>query len=298
MVSQFPSFERLQLDFKEQIGSYTNNFKPYSDFNFTSLWSWNIDGESAVCMLNGNLVIRLKDYISDGKIYSFLGNKMVDATMEELLRFCKGEKNYLKLLPEDNFKHDQNLLKKFSLKEDRDQFDYIYDIEKLAKLEGADYHKKRNLVKKFTKDNIFQVRELTIENVKVQADINELFHIWLQKKSKEKSDYENEFKAINNCFLLVNSKNLSGCGIYINDLLVGFIIFEYLQNEYAIIHFEKTDPSFGGISEFILKETAGLLKSKGIKFLNLEQDLGIEGLKKGKENWRQIGFLKKYTKGR
>lgn len=44
-----------------------------------------------------------------------------------------------------------------------------------------------------------------------------------------------------------------------------------------------------------MKETATIFVSKGIKYLNLEQDIGIEGLRKGKENWRQIGFLKKFT---
>ena len=45
MLPEFPQFKKLELSDKEEVEKFTSKFPPYSDFNFVSMWSWDIKGE-------------------------------------------------------------------------------------------------------------------------------------------------------------------------------------------------------------------------------------------------------------
>ena len=64
MIPQFPEFKSLELSDKKDIESFTKRFPPYSDFNFVSMWSWDIKEEIRISQLNGNLVVRFTDYLT------------------------------------------------------------------------------------------------------------------------------------------------------------------------------------------------------------------------------------------
>ncbi|MEJ0042787.1 MAG: hypothetical protein WDM81_11525 [Rhizomicrobium sp.] len=51
----------------------TRRFPPYSDFNFLNLYSWDAGERVRLSSLNGNLVIRFADYLTDEPFYMFLG---------------------------------------------------------------------------------------------------------------------------------------------------------------------------------------------------------------------------------
>src|SRR6185295_15686005 len=110
----------------------THQFPPYSDFNFVSMWSWDIKGDMRICQLHGNLVVRFTDYITGEPFYSFLGNHEVNDTARQLLELSKKEgfELALKLVPEESIKHLDNMT--FHIVEDRDHFDYIFDTKSLS----------------------------------------------------------------------------------------------------------------------------------------------------------------------
>lgn len=85
MIPEFPEFKKLELSDKKDIEQFTSKFPPYSDFNFVSMWSWDIKGEMRVSQLNDNLVVRFTDYLTGEPFYSFLGNNKVNDTAEKLL---------------------------------------------------------------------------------------------------------------------------------------------------------------------------------------------------------------------
>ena len=80
MIPEFPEFKKLELSDKEDVEAFTKKFPPYSDFNFVSMWSWDIKGEMRLSILNGNLVVRFTDYITGDPFYSFLGNNKTNET--------------------------------------------------------------------------------------------------------------------------------------------------------------------------------------------------------------------------
>ena len=168
MLPEFPNFKKLELSDKEDVEKITHKYPPYSDFNFVSMWSWDIKGEMRISQLNGNLVVRFTDYITGDPFYSFLGNNKVNETAETLLQFCKkeGAKTILELVPEDSIKGLN--IKKFNIEEDRDHFDYIYPINSIASYLGSEYQKHRKMVRRFEKQHKFEILTLNLMNVNNQ----------------------------------------------------------------------------------------------------------------------------------
>ena len=92
MIPEFPQFKPIELSDKQEVEKITSQYPPYSDFNFVSMWSWDIKGEMRLSMLNGNLVVKFNDYITGEPFYSFLGKNKLNETAEILLNLSKEEK--------------------------------------------------------------------------------------------------------------------------------------------------------------------------------------------------------------
>lgn len=56
MIPTFPEFKPIEITDKEEVENFTKNYPPYSDFNFISLFCWDVDGKRRLSWLNGNWV--------------------------------------------------------------------------------------------------------------------------------------------------------------------------------------------------------------------------------------------------
>ncbi len=296
MLPTFPEFKKLSIEDKNHIEEYISEFPPYSDFNFTSLWSWG-DEETYISTLDGNLVIKFRDYITSEPFYTFIGINKVKDTIKTLLEQSDkdGVQLRLKLIPEVALKADPDLLNHFDVLEDRDNFDYIYLIEEALTFQGKKHRGKRNFVNRFKKlykttSQIIDIREIVVQNEMVN-----LFETWMKLKSKDQSEVENELSAIKKLFKFAEHLDMLCIGIYHEGKLIGFSVNEVLKNGYAMNLFEKGDTAFQGIYPYLRHITAVYLHEKGCKYLSHEQDLGIEGLRQSKMSYGPNFFLKKYT---
>lgn len=294
MISLFPKFKKLEPEDRKKIEEITKQYPPYSDFNFVSLYCWNTDKNTKISLLYGNLIVKMKDYSGRKNLYSFMGNSKIQETIDILCKKIDEEKFCtIKLVPEANFIHNKKHLLKFNIKEDRDQFDYIYNILSLSKLSGSAYGKKRNQYRKFEKKYKSSIDTVNLNDKHIQKLFLELFNVWKFNKL-EKKGYEHELTAIKRCFELAYFKELTTFGLYEHDNLIGFSINNILPYNYAYTIFEKSDNKYLGASEYLMKKKAEILYRKGCRLLNYAQDLGIPGLRKAKESWRPIKYLKKY----
>lgn len=295
MIPQFPEFKKLELEDRDEFEKFIHKHPPYSDFSFTSLFSWNVDGKTRISQLNENLVLKMKDYSSEDYLYSFLGENKIAETLDALISHAGREGALIKLIPESViFPHLDVLKQKHSIEEDRDQHDYVYDTKEIIEMKGGVFQKRRNMYKRFMKDNVFVIKRIDLKSSEIKADIHKLFENWIKVNDKKAEDAENELKAITNSFLIAEKDSLLGLGLYINGKLEAFTISEILHNNHSIMHFQKANHHFKGISEFIFVETVKLHNSLGVHYLNDEQDLGVEGLRTMKSLWRPTHFLKKY----
>ena len=291
-ITNYPEFRTLTKDLRDPYVTLVSQYLPYSDFNFTSIFSWS-SGEAEVCMLKGNLLLKMPDYIDGSTTYSLLGTNKVDEAVAIILAE-HGELDYVPDITKSSMRHPEL----FNISKTREHFDYIYNVESLAKLEGRDYKKLRNKIHTFEiyhADIPLSTKHHTVLNSKLIDEIIKLDKEWSIKSSRDQGDTLNERKAIK--YLLDNFNDLSlilTC-VYAGDKLIAFSINELLDDHYALCHFEKalTDHHVN-TGPYIIREVAKYLLTKGATLLNWEQDLGLEGLRRSKMGYHPVTMLEKY----
>ena len=294
MLPEFPQFKKLELSDKEEVEKFTSKFPPYSDFNFVSMWSWNIKGEMRLSKLNNNLVVQFTDYLTGYPFFSFLGNNMVNETAADLFKFLKKENSeqVLKLISEEI---GHNLIKSnFNLVLDKDAYDYIYSVSHLANMNNWTKNSSgkniRNFIKKCPN---YVVKHCSIKETSKDEYVA-MFEKWAENKEIENYLKLNEYKALERIFE-VKDKNINIVSVYVDNLLVGFTIYQILSSNYAISHFAKADTTYHrAIGDILNWEEAKTLDARGVKYFNWEQDLGIPGLKKSKEKYKPSFLFKKF----
>jgi len=297
-IPKFPDYKVLEITDSTSIKSLVEAYPTYSDFGFTSMFCWDAKGEIEVSMLNDNLVVLFQDYHNGKKFFSVLGRNKMDESIMTLLLYSmkRGFGSKLKLVPQtviESIKSPEHLV----IEEDRDNFDYILSVRFHAELEGSKNEDRRYRIKKFQQEygNSLEVKKLDLSNDKDQIDILACLVDWGKARNKSNEEMGIESTAIKR--ILHNSEHLplESIGVYIGQKLRGFSIYELVQSSHSVVHFEKCDVAYSGITHFIRNLVAQNLHEKGSTHINYEQDLGIEGLRKSKEMLHPEHFLKKYT---
>lgn len=301
MIPKFPSFTKIDPAHKTSFEEITKKFAPYSDHNFTSLLMWDINNDTEYSILKGNLVIKFKDYESDKRFYSFIGNNKTAETIEQIIKLSR-EKGYgdeVLLLPKDNFTDEQiqDLSSKYTFTEDRNNFDYILRVDELADFSGGKYLNKRNKLNHLLKNHQPRLVTRDISDQNFRKELTQCFNDWVEATKRTRGEsFVNfdEIKAFKK--LLDHHKYLDilAVAVYIDGKIQGFSLIEIVDNEYAHHPIQKGNTSYKGIYEFLYNSIGKYLKEKNIKYLNIYQDLGHEGLRRGKMDYNP-DFLKKYT---
>lgn len=294
MIQTYPQFSKLTLNLADEINAFTGQFEPFSDFNFTSLFSWDTDGSAELAWLNNNLVIRLPDYLDGHSVYSLLGRHKIEESVQTLLK--KTDK--LELVPEmvvSALAGDSA----YRITEDPDNFDYIYEVAHLSELAGNKFKKKRNKANVFKKDheNYELVVRVTRQLDKAHAEkLKQVDREWATATPRAKGDILAERKAIDRLLDNFAAFKLVLIEVVVDGEIKAFSINELLDREYSICHFEKAlSTHHEHLNTFLTIEVARELQAAGSRLMNWEQDLGLEGLRRSKHSYHPVHMLKKYT---
>lgn len=178
---------------------------------------------------------------------------------------------------------------KYSFQENRDAFDYIYLQEDLANLSGKKYHSKRNHISAFSKKYDWRYENLNDNNV---TDFISCAEEWFKTRETDRllKAEESGVKTV-----LQNYKKLGVLGgiIYVEEKPVAFTFGSAINREVFDVHTEKALPQFAEGYTVINREFAKNELS-GYKYINREDDLGLEGLRKAKLSYKPQILLKKY----
>ena len=187
---------------------------------------------------------------------------------------------------------------KFEYIEERDLFDYIYDGESMRTLAGRKNVKKRNHINYFLKEyaDRFEYRQLDENDF---DDCLEVMNEWTSNKEENNAvdeDMEEELIGIKKLFAnySVLKDRLKIGGIFIDNKLQAFTMGEYLNPDMALIHIEKANPNIRGLYPYINQQFL-VHEFSDVEFVNREEDLGIEGLRKAKLSYHPVRFVEKYT---
>lgn len=177
---------------------------------------------------------------------------------------------------------------KFTIEYDRDGSDYIYLTSDLINLDGKKFHSKRNHLSHF--------RSLNYEFSLIQEkDFDDCISFCTGDYNSRPRNHSSvaEQYAINTYFSYFNELKLTGGIIRIDGKISALTIGERLNSDTFCVHIEKADRSFAGIytaiNNFFVSSAAW-----DFKYINREEDLGIEGLRKSKLSYHPAFLLDKY----
>lgn len=157
-------------------------------------------------------------------------------------------------------------------------------------LKGRHFHAKRNYLNYFTSQYDF-------EYVTVKSDMMEeclrVYRDWLDEKTVIEPYALDEMEAIKTIVENMDALGVRGGGIRIGGRLAAFSLGERMRRDTALIHIEKADGDIRGLftainQQFVEHEWQDSL------YINREEDMGLEGLRKAKLSYHPVRMVEKY----
>lgn len=178
----------------------------------------------------------------------------------------------------------------------RENFDYVYDINDLADLKGRKYQKKRNHIHRFQAAYPdWRVEPLSQQIMPLVADMLEKWYTD-RKAADPTANFHLEQLALRRAFRFRELLGLEGIALMDGDRVLAFTMGSRLNNNTYDIHFEKALEDADGAYPAINQEFARYLRQQhpDVQFLNREDDLGLEGLRKAKLSYYPHHMVEKY----
>ncbi|BBF42661.1 hypothetical protein lbkm_1345 [Lachnospiraceae bacterium KM106-2] len=172
----------------------------------------------------------------------------------------------------------------------RDHSDYIYNVEDMIGLKGKKYHKKKNHVNYFEKHYNFTYEKITKENL---SECLKMKEEWMAEYDDGSDTIQIESNAINLALNHYEDFQFVGGLIRIDGVVRAFTVGERLTDDMFVTHFEKADESINGLYTIINQQFTEHELSN-YKYVNREDDLGIEGLRQAKLSYHPVQIYDKY----
>ncbi len=290
----------ITLENKELLNQY---FKGYphdsSSFNFTNLFMWKHLNQFKYEIINDFLCIS-GSYYGEPFLFPPLPKKQytidqLSDTLDLLIeRFEKtGYPFKIKVVPYyllEPFKKAKP--NRFRFSHDRDNDDYVYLAQDLILLQGRKLHAKKNHWNYFMNHIPHEYVPLTKDLVTDCLALNRQL-----KKGKYTAiqstliDYEET--AIEKAFASMDQLDYKGGAILIHGKVEAFTFGEKLNHHTMVIHIEKANTEFRGLYQAINQKFCEQ-ECSTIKYVNREEDMGFDYLRKAKKSYRPIKMIEKY----
>ena len=282
-IVSYPLLEPLKKEHKPVFDAvFKNNPPEISEFTFTNLYSWRSVYGFEVSILDSFIILKSKKGyfipLGDGDIKAVM-KRIMDKSGNIFIRAPET----IKIL----FKNDTEI----GIEPDRDNSDYLFRVNDLVELHGRKYDGKRNLIKKFKGEHQYKFIEFSAGDISRCLEFEER---WCSVKDCDSVEgLNNERNAIKEMVSNFSEFNLIAGAIEINNAILGLAIGERLNPDTIVMHVLKADPNTPGLYQVMMHE---FLEKRGgvFEYVNLEQDLGIEGLRKSKESYHPIRMVDKY----
>jgi hypothetical protein len=282
-VPRFPEFRPLSLEDQDIIRDFLWKYQPRtSELTFTNLfiwrsryeWHWAVDKEWLILQST-------KDAKNPFFLQPIGPGPRVEIVLK-ILRWLKEEKDIAEGRVE---RADKRLLAEitgasvFQVEPSREHFDYVYRSEDLISLRGMKYHAKRNYINRFESGTDYQLVHLSGENLEQCAEFEERWCGF--RRCEEDLNLSGEWEAIRQALAHYQRLKVEGEAIMIDGRVEAFTFGELLNAETAVIHIEKANPEIPGLYPLINQKYCEKYWKK-VSYINREQDLGEEGLRKAK----------------
>lgn len=274
------------------------------DHTFTNLYAWQTTYHTAWAEVCGALVVRF-DLSGEGDFgYMIVGGAQLEEIFSRLKSHvdARGERLHIvcadraivesfKAWAERGFSvamwHGE---KCFAVCDNLDNQDYIYSVEALATLPGSRYKPKRNHVNKFESKYRWSVEPLAPQHFE---ECLRLECRWQQRKAADTGEVvdcreSDEQGAIRRVFGAWSELDAEGLVLKVEDKVVAFTYGSAISKTMFCTHTEKADSAYEGAFPMINREFARTLLTRGYELVNREEDMGLAGLRRAKEQYNPV----------
>lgn len=292
ILPEFPLFKEVDLSVKDAVTAHLARYPlEASEYTFTNILAFRSTYNFKISLLSDNLIL-LKD-TDPVSAFCPVGNYQIPDALDAIFDYLKVHTDmpYMERVPESFVNACLKDNDNFIVEEQRDHFDYVHEVRELIELRGRKYHDKKNKVNKFRSLHTYEYLTLTPDLIEECLAFEDY---WCEVKECEKYyGLEKERCAI---FAMLNNfgaLNIKGGAIRIDNKIAALSLGEKLIPGTIVIHVEKANPDFPGLYQVINQEFL-MHEADEYRFVNREQDLGIQGLRNAKMSYNPVRFVKKY----
>ena len=296
MVLSHSDFRPVSISDRELFSQhYGSHPQMHSDNTFANMFCWNDYAHYRYAFRDGCMV--LSSTIDGRTRYRPpIGPHISELLAEVLALAAKShEEHPLVILDPDSREWIARLYPDLSFEADRRYFDYVYLARDLAELPGRRYQTIRHQLNKFQKTCQPAVEAIGEQNMDEIRDFLDLWCDWKDCDSDPVLSSEKE--AMRRALDFRQELGLSGIAIRAEGKIGAISLFEGLNQDTALVHFEKGLPDCKGIYRAINAETARIL-ARDYTYINRESDMGVEGIREAKMRYHphhmvQVHLLKR-----
>ncbi len=274
----FQPLEIDQIPLYKQYYDYTNALG--CEYNFVSAYLWNEEYRLRVVFFEETLI---KAYFRDEKRiwgYCLPSGKNVKGAIEAVIRdaFDRGQEPMFGYLSKSERDRLEELFpSRFSFERADEMQDYIYLTRDLQKLEGKRFHAKRNHISQFYRAYPDAVlKPLSDSNL---SDALRVMELWCAENELSPDGY-GEYAVFCKALKYYKELQMRGAVLYAGGSPVAMTLGSEISSVCFDVNFEKALRGYIGSYAVINNEFAATLDD--YKYINREEDLGIEGLRKSK----------------
>ncbi len=298
MPPVFPEFKSIELSDRRIISDVFHNYRPQtSELTFTNLFIWREYYGWEWSILEDRLVFIGSAEGSGAFALPPIGPSPRADVTRRLLTYLEHDRGVAKPTVE---RADRRLVEEltpsgdFISEEAREHFDYVYAAADLINLAGRKYHSKRNFINRFRMEYEFTYEPVEERHIAACLDLSDR---WCRaRRCEDDQGLMGEWGAVREALTHFFELDLLGGVISIDGKAQAFSLGEALNDDTAVIHVEKADPEIRGLYAVINQLFCGRALA-GFKYINREQDLGDEGLRKAKESYFPERIVEKYRVG-
>jgi hypothetical protein len=276
---------------------FTRHYELYpqthSDNTFTNMVCWNHYAHYTYAYVEKNIIIAS----TIGSVTRFrppIGPHN-PALLRSLIRFASdvSDNEPLMLIDPDIARWIQQTCPGINLVPDRNDFEYVYRAADLAELPGKNYRTIRRQVNKFKRNCATTVESVSRDN---WEEVKRFLIEWCEWKGCEDGDpvLAHEKDAVFFAIDHFNELPLRGLAMRVVGKVGAISLYERLNSDTALIHFEKGLPDCEGIYKAINNEVAARL-AQHFTYINRESDLGVTGLREAKMRYHPHHMVEVYS---
>jgi hypothetical protein len=264
-----------------------------ADFNFGNIYMWDQSYRQQIARVGDRLVVKLCYWPLS--FFAFpIGSGDLRPAVLAMRDHALAQGNHF-LLEGVTKKHIAELKDafpgRFLIEPERDYFDYVYSAESLATLSGKKLHAKRNHINRFEMQNDWRFEPLSPSHFPACTG---LLEHWMLDYGEGADD---EREAILRSFEAWDVLGLEGGALFAGERLVAFTVGERIASDTFDIHFEKSYADVTGAYPMVNREFVRHLIARHpeILYINREDDMGNENLRRAKQSYDPLFLVEKYT---